>query len=77
VAVLDVNLREEAAYPIADKLIEQRIPFVFATGYVGGEGLPSVGAKGISTRSAPCGRFVTCKCFIIGGIFDDPPIQST
>ncbi|WP_407123507.1 response regulator [Bradyrhizobium sp. STM 3561] len=32
-AVIDINLRGQSAYPIADKLIEQRIPFVFATGY--------------------------------------------
>lgn len=39
-AVIDINLRGQSAYPIADKLIEQRIPFVFATGY-GQEALPS------------------------------------
>ena len=32
-AVIDINLRGQSAYPIADKLMEQRIPFVFATGY--------------------------------------------
>jgi DNA-binding response OmpR family regulator len=30
-AVIDINLRGQSAYLIADKLIEQRIPFVFAT----------------------------------------------
>src|SRR5437762_820968 len=33
VAVLDVNLREERVYPVADALIEQCVPIVFATGY--------------------------------------------
>jgi len=39
-AVIDINLRGQSAYPIADKLIEQHIPFVFATGY-SQEALPS------------------------------------
>ena len=33
VAIIDINLRDKAAYPIADDLIQQRIPFVFCTGY--------------------------------------------
>jgi CheY-like chemotaxis protein len=32
-AVLDVNLRNELVYPVADALIERRIPIVFTTGY--------------------------------------------
>ena len=32
-AIIDINLRDEAAYPIADELMRQRIPFVFCTGY--------------------------------------------
>lgn len=32
-AVLDINLRGEMAYPVADALIERGVPFVFATGY--------------------------------------------
>jgi len=38
-ALLDVNLSGEAAYPIAENLEAQRIPFVFATGY-GASGIP-------------------------------------
>jgi CheY-like chemotaxis protein len=34
-AVLDINLGSETAYPIAEVLREQRVPFVFATGYDG------------------------------------------
>jgi CheY-like chemotaxis protein len=30
--LLDVNLHGQPAYPIADQLIERRIPFVFTTG---------------------------------------------
>ena len=32
-AILDVNLRGEKAYPVADVLRERSIPFVLATGY--------------------------------------------
>ena len=32
-AVLDINLRGEMAFPIADRLVERGISFVFATGY--------------------------------------------
>jgi CheY-like chemotaxis protein len=33
-AILDVNLRKEVSYPVADVLRGRRIPFMFATGYV-------------------------------------------
>jgi hypothetical protein len=33
VAVIDINLRGECAYPIADKLMGLGKPFVFTTGY--------------------------------------------
>jgi CheY-like chemotaxis protein len=32
-AVLDVNLRGERVYPVADTLIERGVPIVFTTGY--------------------------------------------
>ncbi len=32
-AVLDVNLRGEMVYPVADALLARGVPFVFATGY--------------------------------------------
>jgi len=44
-AVLDVNLRGEMAFPIADRLQSDAIPFVFATGY---------GARGIPERWRKC-----------------------
>lgn len=34
-AVLDINLGSHTAYPVADVLREQGVPFVFATGYDG------------------------------------------
>jgi CheY-like chemotaxis protein len=39
VAVLDVNLRGEMCFPVAERLAAQGIPFIFATGY-GREGIP-------------------------------------
>jgi DNA-binding NtrC family response regulator len=38
-AVLDVNLRGEMVYPVADSLLERGVPFVFTTGY-DSSGLP-------------------------------------
>ena len=32
-AVLDINLRGEMAYPVADALLMRGVPFVFTTGY--------------------------------------------
>lgn len=33
VAIIDVNLHSRSAYPIADELIRQGVPFIFCTGY--------------------------------------------
>ena len=38
-AVLDINLRGEMAFAVADALVERGIPFVFASGY-GNEIIP-------------------------------------
>ena len=38
-AILDVHLHGESAFPVADALIGKGVPFVFATGY-GERGLP-------------------------------------
>jgi CheY-like chemotaxis protein len=32
-AVIDLNLRGELAYPLADALLSRGVPFMFATGY--------------------------------------------
>ena len=32
-AVLDINLRSESVFPVADVLTERGVPFMFATGY--------------------------------------------
>ena len=39
-AVLDVNLRGEKVYPVAELLSERHIPFVFLSGY-GEEAIPT------------------------------------
>ncbi len=33
IAVLDINLGDQTSYPIADRLLELGVPFLFATGY--------------------------------------------
>jgi CheY-like chemotaxis protein len=38
-AILDLNLGNERAFPIADALRARRVPFVFATGY-GSDSIP-------------------------------------
>ncbi|GAA3267429.1 hypothetical protein GCM10020258_37660 [Sphingomonas yabuuchiae] len=40
-AILDVNLGGDLAYPVADILIERRIPLIFTTGYDGGPCRPA------------------------------------
>jgi CheY-like chemotaxis protein len=32
-AVLDINLRNERVYPVADVLVARGVPFIFTTGY--------------------------------------------
>jgi CheY-like chemotaxis protein len=41
VAMLDINLGDRNSYPIADRLAELRIPFLFATGYGEQANLPT------------------------------------
>src|SRR4051812_31608679 len=39
-AVLDINLRGERVYPVAEALAARAIPFIFTSGY-DGDGIPS------------------------------------
>ncbi|PAU65850.1 hypothetical protein BZL41_04930 [Pseudomonas sp. PIC25] len=39
IAILDINVAGVQVYPVAERLAERRIPFVFSTGY-GASGLP-------------------------------------
>jgi CheY-like chemotaxis protein len=50
-AVLDINLRGETVFPLADALAARRVPYVFATGY-GQESLPER-YRGVPTLSKP------------------------
>jgi CheY-like chemotaxis protein len=52
-AILDVHLNGRDVFPLADRLAERSLPFVFATGY---------GARGIPERHA--GRPVLQKPFL-------------
>lgn len=52
-AVLDVHLNGRDVFPLADRLAERGLPFIFATGY---------GARGIPERHA--GRPVLQKPFL-------------
>ncbi len=40
IALLDINLGDETSFPIAERLLEQGIPFLFATGYGDAAQLP-------------------------------------
>jgi CheY-like chemotaxis protein len=40
-AVLDINLRDELVFPVADALRDRNVPYVFATGY-GEDIIPTV-----------------------------------
>ena len=39
VALIDVNLRGEMSFPLADELLARNVPFLFVTGY-GGDAIP-------------------------------------
>lgn len=42
-AMLDVNLRGQMVFPVADMLVRQNVPFVFTTGYDGSVLAPRFG----------------------------------
>jgi two-component sensor histidine kinase/DNA-binding response OmpR family regulator len=60
-AILDVNIGGEFAYPVADRLIERGVPFVFVTGY----GRESVDARYqfVHVLEKPIGRQVLESVF--------------
>jgi CheY-like chemotaxis protein len=45
-ALLDVNLAGEKVFPVADRLAERQVPFVFSTGY----GLSGIEERYVSRR---------------------------
>jgi CheY-like chemotaxis protein len=60
-AVLDVNLKGQMSYPIADVLVARGVPFVFSTGYDSRLSDLSGVAEAVSS-----GGFVRCAREIIG-----------
>jgi DNA-binding response OmpR family regulator len=40
-AVLDVNLRDQAVFPVAEELVRRGVPLIFATGYEDGHIFPA------------------------------------
>ena len=62
-AVLDVNLGEATAYPVADRLRALGVPFVFATGY----DRPSIAApyRDVALCEKP-GDVATCLAELLG-----------
>jgi CheY-like chemotaxis protein len=49
-ALLDLSLRGETVYPVADKLAERNIPFVFITGYTRGALVPRHATAPVLTK---------------------------
>jgi len=49
-ALLDLSLRGETVYPVADRLVARSIPFVFITGYTRGALVPRHAAAPVLTK---------------------------
>ncbi|MGO9483177.1 MAG: response regulator [Rhodomicrobium sp.] len=49
-AILDVTLGSETGYPVAERLAERNIPFVFATGHAEGSLLPPHAGAPVLTK---------------------------
>jgi hypothetical protein len=50
-AILDVNVHGEKSYPVAQMLVRQGLPFIFATGY--GDSLHPAEYDGVPTVTKP------------------------
>lgn len=57
-AVLDINLRGEMVYPLADRLMQANLPFVFVTGYDASEIPPRY------REAARCEKPLSMDCLI-------------
>lgn len=53
-AVLDVNVRGELVFPLADELLRRGVPFVFCTGYADIGVIPER-LRGVTALNKPCG----------------------
>lgn len=61
-AVLDVNLRDERVYPVADALTARGVRFVFASGYDAGLTPPAY--AGIARHVKPIDALLVARFFV-------------
>lgn len=59
VVVLDINLRNETSYPLADQLVDANIPFVLTTGY--GKSTVEARFRGRPICSKPFSPLALCE----------------
>jgi len=59
-ALLDINLRGERVFPVADALAARRVPFVFTTGYDRVAIPPSYAAIPVCTKPTDARRLAQC-----------------
>jgi len=59
-AIVDLNLRGKAAFPVADALADRHIPFVFATGYLVAGHIPARHAD-VRRFEKPTAPSVICR----------------
>jgi DNA-binding response OmpR family regulator len=55
-AILDVNLAGEYCIPVAELLLKRAIPFLFLTGYDGGEAMIPTALSSVPRLSKPVNR---------------------
>ena len=67
-AILDINLGGELVYPLAEKLIEAKVPFIFVTGY-GPESIDSRFA-GVPVLQKPVERDALERMFVLSEASD-------
>ena len=59
-AIVDINLRGKAAFPVADALADRHIPFVFATGYLVAGHIPARHAN-VRRFEKPTAPSIICR----------------
>jgi DNA-binding response OmpR family regulator len=59
-AIVDINLRGKAAFPVADALADRHIPFVFATGYLVAGHIPARHAN-VRRFEKPISPSIICR----------------
>lgn len=64
-AMLDVNLRGENSYPIADALAALGVPFIFSTGYGESEDFPRFGGRTVLHKPYVQSDLIAALCSLI------------